>query len=68
MLRKVYRRRKNKDSPPLLEMDVVLKTSGAYELRHFSILMLRALEDYHSKVQLPRRWRFTKDRKKLILE
>ena len=67
-MRKVYHRRKNRDSPPLLEMEIVLKKSGAYEIRHFSILMLRALEEYHSKVDLPRKWHFTKDKKRLILE
>lgn len=66
--RKPYHRRKNDGSSPLLEMEIVLKKSGAYELRHFSMLMLRALEEYHSKVDLPRKWTFSKDGKRLILE
>jgi len=49
-------------------MEIVLKKSGAYELRHFSILTLKALEEYHSKVQLPRKWIFNKDGNRLILE
>ena len=65
---KVYHRRKNDVNPPLLEMEIVLKKSGAYELRHFSILTLKALEEYHSKVDLPRKWHLTKDGKRLILE
>jgi len=63
-----YRRRKNLPSPPVLDMEIVLKKSGAYELRHFSILTLKALEEYHSKVQLPRKWIFNKDGNRLILE
>lgn len=66
--RGVYHRRKNDVSPLLLEMEIVLKKSGAYELRHFSMLTLKALEEYHSKVQLPRKWTFSKDGKRLILE
>jgi hypothetical protein len=66
--RRVYHRRKNVSSPPVLDMEIVLKKSGAYEIRHFSILMLRALEEYHSKVHLPRKWSLSKDGKRLILE
>ena len=62
-----YSKRKGSSSPPLVEMDIVLKKSGAYELRHFSMLALRALEDYHSKVNLPRKWRLSKDEKRLTL-
>jgi len=65
--REPYHRCKN-GSPLLLEMDIVLKKSGAYELRHFSMLMLKALEEYHSRVHLPRKWRLINDGKRLILE
>ena len=67
-MRKPYRRRRDDSSPPLLEMEIVLKKSGAYELRHFSILTLKALEEYHSKVGLSRKWHFSKDEKRLVLE
>ncbi len=51
-----------------MEMKIALKkTSGAYELRNFSILKLRELEEYHSKVDLPRKWRLSKDEKTLWL-
>lgn len=67
-MRKVYHRRKNRSSPPILELEIVLKKSGAYEVRHFSMLMLRALVEYHSKVNLPMKWKLSKDEKKLFLE
>ena len=71
MLVKKYRRRskgKDRSVPPLLVINIVLKKSRAYELRNFSMLTLRELEEYHSKVNLPRRWRLSKDEKKLFLE
>jgi len=49
-------------------MEIVRKESGAYELRHFSMLTLRELEEYHSKVHFPRKWRLSKDEKRLFLE
>jgi len=68
VLVKKYRRRKDSSVPPLLEINIVLKKSGAYELRNFSMLTLRELEEYHSKVRLPRKWRLSKDEKRLFLE
>jgi len=69
VLGKKYRRRRKGDFvPSTLEMEIVLKKSGAYELRHFSMLALRDLEEFHSKRNLPRRWRLSKDEKRLYLE
>ena len=62
-----YPRRKKSSVPPVLEMNIVVKKSRAYELRHFSMVKLRELEEYHSKVNLPRRWRLSKDEKTLWL-
>ena len=68
MVRKYRRRKKDGNEAPLvLEMKIVLKPSRAYELRHFSMLKLRELEEYHSKVNLPRKWRLSKDEKTLYL-
>jgi len=68
MVRKYRRRKKDSESPPVLEMKIALKkTSGAYELRNFSILRLRELEEYHSEASVPRRWRLSKDETKLWL-
>jgi len=62
------RRRKNEDFPPNMEMKIVRKKSGAYEIRNFSMLKLRALEEYHSKVNFPRKWSLSKDETRLFLE
>lgn len=67
MPRKYVRRKEHGDAPPVLEMKIVLKPSRAYEVRHFSMLKLRELEEYHSRVQLPRKWRLSKDEKTLWL-
>ena len=64
---KKYVRRKKDDKAPSLVLEIVRKKSRAYELRHFSILTLRALEEYHSKTNYPRKWSLSKDEKKLIL-
>jgi len=69
VLVKKYRRRcKDSSVPPSLEINIVLKKSGAYELRNFSMLALRDLEEYHSKVHSLRKWRLSKDEKRLFLE
>lgn len=65
---KKYRSRRRGESAPILEMEIVLKPSRAYEIRHFSMLALRALVEYHSKVHLPRKWTLSKDEKRLTLE
>jgi len=66
--RYVRRKGENRLSPPSLEMKIVRKKSGAYELRNFSMLTLRELEEYHSKVNLPRKWSLSKDEQRLFLE
>ena len=70
LVKKYQRRLKGKERlvPPLLTMNIVLKKSGAYEIRNFSMLTLRRLVEYHSKVNLPRKWRLSKDEKRLVLE
>lgn len=70
MLVKPYVRRKRDGdaSPPSLVMKIVLKESGAYELRNFSVLKLRELEAYHSNVHFPRKWHLSKDEQMLSLE
>ena len=69
MVKRYVRRKKDdKESVPLLMMEIVRKKSRAYELRHFSILKLRELEEYHSKTNYPRKWSLSKDEKRLILE
>ena len=67
---KRYTRRKeqNEKTPPLLQINIVRKKSRAYELRNFSMLKLRALEEHHSKTNYPRKWRLSKDEKRLTLE
>jgi len=64
---KKYRRRKRGDAPPVLELKVVLKSNRQYVIEHFSMLTLRALEEYHSKVNVPRRWRLSEDESTLWL-
>lgn len=69
MLRKKYHRRlKGRVVPAPLVMRIVLVKSRAYKLYNFSMLSLRALDEYHSKVPFPRKWRLSKDEKTLILE
>jgi len=69
ILGKKYRRqRKDSSVVPSLVINIVLKKTGAYELRNFSMLTLRELEEYHSKVHLPRKWWLSKDEKRLVLE
>ena len=69
MLRKKYHRRlKDRAVPAPLVMKIVLVKSRAYKLYNFSMLSLRALDEYHSKAHLPRRWRLSKDEKTLYLE
>ena len=69
MLRRKYHRRlKDRVIPPPLKMKIVLKKNRAYVLERFSMLSLRALDEYHSKVPFPRKWRLSKDEKTLILE
>lgn len=70
LVKKYHRRLKGKDRsvPPLLVINIVLKKSGAYELRNFSMLTLRELEAHHSKVHSLRKWRLSKDEKRLFLE
>lgn len=70
LVKKYHRRLKGKERsvPPLLVINIVLKKSGAYELRNFSMLTLRELEKYHSNINLPRKWRLSKDEKRLVLE
>lgn len=65
---KRYSSRK-KEERPKLEMKIVRKKSGAYEVR-FSMLELRALEEYHRNVKFPtpRRWSLSEDESRLILE
>jgi len=68
-LGKKYRRqRKDSSVPPSLEIKIFLSKSGAYILRNFSMLTLRDLEEYHSKVHSLRKWRLSKDEKRLFLE
>ena len=57
-----------KSETPLLEMEIVLDSDGAYRLRHFSMLKLKDLEAYHRRVHLPRKWRLSSDFKRLFLE
>ena len=57
-----------RQNPPIVELKIVLEKSGAYKLRGFSMLKLKALEAHHSKVHLPRKWRLSKDEKRLVLE
>lgn len=56
-----------KPSPLLVELRIVLEKSGAYKVHGFSMLSLRKLNEYHSKVQSPRKWRLSLDEKRLIL-
>ena len=56
------------EESPKLVMEIVRKKSRAYELRHFSILKLRELEEFHKKRSYPRKWSLSKDEKRLILE
>jgi hypothetical protein len=65
--RYVRRKKDNNESAPSLVMDIVRKKSRAYELRHFSMLKLRELEEFHSKTNYPRKWSLSKDEKRLIL-
>ena len=65
--RYVRRKRDSKESPKLV-MEIVRKKSRAYELRHFSILKLRELKEFHKKRSYPRKWFLSKDEKRLILE
>ena len=62
------RKREGEKSPPSLVMKIVRKKSGAYELRNFSMLKLRSLEEHHSKVNFPRKWSLSKDETRLFLE
>jgi len=68
LVKKYHRQRKDSSVPPSLEIGIFLSKSGAYVLKNFSMLTLRELEEYHSKVRLPRRWRLSKDEKRLFLE
>jgi len=69
VLGKKYRRRgKDLDVAPSLVMNIAVSKSGTYELRHFSILILRDLEEWHSKHHSTRKWRLSKDEKRLFLE
>jgi len=68
LVKKYRRRRKDSSVPPSLEIKIFLSKSGAYVLKNFSMLTLRELEEYHSKVHLPRKWRLSKDEKRLVLE
>ena len=66
--RKKYHRRGKGEAPPVLELIIVRKPNRQYALEHFSMLTLRALEEYHDEVNLPRKWRLSKDEKTLWLE
>jgi len=50
-----------------LSLKIVQKKSGAYELQGFSIKKLKALEEWHSKRHLPRKWSVSKDGSHLVL-
>jgi len=69
VLGKKYRRqRKGFSVAPSVVINIVLTKGGAYQLRKFSMLALRELVAYHSKVFLPRKWSLSKDEKTLVLE
>ena len=68
MGKKYRRQRRGSSVAPSLVINIFLSKSGAYVLRNFSMLALRELEAYHSKVSLPRKWRLSKDEKRLVLE
>jgi hypothetical protein len=67
-VKKYHRKRSGSGVPPSLSMKIVLKKSGNYALGNFSMLSLRALNEYHSTSHLVRRWRLSKDEKRLYLE
>jgi len=50
-----------------LEMKIVLEKSGNYRLQKFSMKHLKALEEWHKKHHLPRKWKLTQDEKTLTL-
>ena len=65
--RYVRRKKDDKETAPVLVLDIVRKPSRAYELRHFSMLKLRELEEFHSRTNYPRKWSLSNDEKRLVL-
>jgi len=50
-----------------IELKIVQKKSGAYELRGFSIKQLKTLEEWHKKHHPTRKWKLSNDNKTLYL-